>query len=129
MFTLLQRAFSIRWHHQVVTSPMKPQKFTSIWPEIGDLPVLAANQFLVQGGISGNSGVPDDMVLTVGHTAPPVLLGTPEEQQAQLAALGAVTTRPLVRVSISRNRLGELIGLLVAAANQWDTMGKEGGDK
>lgn len=73
---------------------------------------------LVQIG-SGPEG-PEDIIVTLGHVAPPVVLGTSEEQQALMMAIGAISVRPLCRVSLSRARLGELIGALQSVAQAFD---------
>ena len=94
-------------------------QISMIWPNVQDLPVLRANQFLGQFG-SGPDGMPEEFVLTVGYAAPPVVLGSPQEQAASLAALGAVSVSGLSRVSMSRARLGELIQLLQQGAAAYD---------
>lgn len=82
-----------------------------IWPDVGELPVYRANQFLGQV-TAGPDGEPEDLLLTIGHVAPPVLLGSPEEQQATAMALGAINVRALSRISLSYQQTQALIGLL-----------------
>jgi hypothetical protein len=90
-----------------------------VWPDVQELPVLSANQFLSQLS-PGPNGLPEEMLLTIGYAAPPVLLGTPEEQQMTLRALGAVPVRAHVRVAINRVRLQEVIQMLQTTAETWD---------
>jgi len=90
-----------------------------IWPDVEDLPVLRSNQFLGQLG-QGPDGSPEEFVLTLGYVAPPVMLGTPQQQEATFAAMGALSVKALSRVSMSRARLGELIEVLQVSADQYD---------
>lgn len=113
------------WHHRGVTDSDR-MPVSLIWPEVEEEPVFRANQFL--GQISTTSaGTPEDFLLTIGYVAPPVLLGTPDEQRATMGALGAVSVRTLCRVSMSRERLGELIQMLQGVAQQFDRA--TGGDQ
>jgi hypothetical protein len=75
------------------------------------LPVLAANQFAVQ--LSNEEGDPTpSVILTVGHVSPPLLLGTPEEQQAAAAAVESVNVTPLARFKLSAAKAAEFAGVL-----------------
>jgi len=77
------------------------------WEGVDRVPVLAANQFLLQS-VSA-VGEPDSaVVLTVGYLAPPLLLGTPEEQRQAAAALDQVNVNPVARFSISTRKAAEL---------------------
>jgi hypothetical protein len=117
---------SFLWHHRSVTKSTGGNNFavSVIWPDVDDQPVLRANQFLGQMSPDA-SGAPEEFILTIGYISPPVMLGSPEEQAATMAALGAVSVRTLTRVSMSRSRLGELLQLLQAAVSQYDA--KPGG--
>lgn len=77
-----------------------------VWGDVSQLAVLAANQFALQ--VSGLGGVPDEVVLTVGHVAAPVLTGSPEEQRANISELSHVEVHPLARFSMSLGKLDEL---------------------
>ena len=78
----------------------------TVWVGRDDLVVEAANQFLAQ--IAG----PHEIILAIGHVAPPITLGTPEEQATQLQALPFVQVRAMLRLSLSEHRLRELIDVL-----------------
>jgi hypothetical protein len=107
------------WHHHSVTDADQNVPISLIWPEVEELPVLRANQFL--GQISqGPTGTPEEFILTIGYVVPPVLLGTVDEQRATMRALGAVSVKALSRVSMSRGRLGELIQILQSLAEAYD---------
>lgn len=90
-----------------------------IWPDVDSQPVLRANQFLAQLG-PGPDGNPEECILTIGYAAPPVLLGSPEEQRATVMALGAIESKALARVSMSRARVGQLIDILQQQAQIMD---------
>lgn len=107
-------------------SEEQPLTLSVIWPGVDELPVLRANMSLIQIG-TDNAGHAEDILLTIGHLSPPVLLGTAEEQEMSARALGAVSARPLIRVSLSRERLQELINGLVQAADTHDKATKEAG--
>ena len=77
------------------------------WVGVDGLPVHAANQFLVQAD-------GDMHYLTIGHVVPPVVLGSEEDRQRQLAQLGLVPVQPLGRFALSRNKVQELVGVLTS---------------
>ena len=88
------------------------------------LPVLAANQFAVQ--LSNEEGEPTpSVILTVGHVAPPLLLGTPEEQQAAAAAVENVNVQPLARFKLSVAKATEFAGVLQALMQQIEAIGQQ----
>lgn len=70
-----------------------------MWADVDQLPVYRANQFLLQVE-PGADGEAVGTILTLGQVSPPVLFGTPEEQAAAAMALGAVVTKPIVRLSV-----------------------------
>jgi hypothetical protein len=78
------------------------------WEDIDRLPVLAANQFLMQLSVSEPEITGSEVVLTVGYLAPPLLLGTPEQQQEAAAALDRLTVHPVGRFSIPIGKAAEL---------------------
>ncbi len=98
-----------------------------IWPNAQDLPVLVTNTVVSQLS-SGPDGRPEECIVTLGHAPPPIILGSAEEQDVALRALGAVSAQAHVRVSLNRARLQELIGVLSQSAAQWDeSLGQQGG--
>lgn len=92
---------------------------STVWANVDDVPVLPANTFVTQMG-GFNNGVFDPAILNVGFTAPPFVLGSPEEQRAMMNAIGAIPVRALGRYQLTRERLGELIQLLQGLAVAWD---------
>jgi hypothetical protein len=60
-------------------------------------------------------------------TMPP-LLGTPEQQAAQLEQIAYVPIKPVVRLGFTRSRLEEIIGVLQQTISNYDqarrTMGR-----
>lgn len=88
-----------------------------IWPDVSEAPIQRVNTFLAQF-TQDPEGAPEDFILTAGHIAPPVLLGSAEEQKAAFAAMGAVSVHTLARISMSPARLFELIDLLQNTANK-----------
>jgi hypothetical protein len=81
------------------------------------LPVLAANQFAVMLSSDDADPVPS-VILTVGHVAPPMFLGTPEEQQAAAAAVESVNVQPLARFKLSAAKAEEFAQILQALVQQ-----------
>lgn len=77
------------------------------WVGVEELPVHAANHFLVQAD-------GDMHYLTIGHATPPVLLGSPEDLKRQLTQLGLVPVKPLGRFALSRSKAQELVGVLTS---------------
>jgi hypothetical protein len=99
-----------------------------IWPGVDELPVLPVNQVMGQGGMPNNVGTVDEFILTFGYLAPPVLLGSPEDQATTAQALGALAVDPLFRMAMSRSRLDDLIKLLQESADKWDALPGQGGN-
>ena len=79
-----------------------------IWPGVNDTPVVLANMFLSQVGSPSSGGRLDPPVLIIGQVTAPVLLGSPEEQQAMMRAVGGVEVKTLNRFSIPIGRLTDL---------------------
>ena len=68
-----------------------------------------ANQFIVQWAPTG------EIVLTFGYASPPVILGTQEEQTAQIRRLAehGLETRSVARLVLTPKTLQELHDVLV----------------
>ena len=77
-----------------------------VWLGLEDLPILFANQMLIQNVVR------DEFVLAFGQVTPPVLLGDDEAKERQLDEIAYVGVKPIARVSLSRQRLQELIRVL-----------------
>jgi hypothetical protein len=91
------------------------------WRGIDDVPVRFVNQFLVSTGLSSADGTPDGVYLALGHTAPPILLGTRDEMRAQLASHeGRLDVTVHGRYVVPRARLEELIEILRTALEKYD---------
>jgi hypothetical protein len=102
-----------------------------VWP--GDLPVVVALNQVATQVTRGPSGAPGEIIMTVGHAAPPLLVGDPEEQRAQAQAVDEVPVQVLGRFSMGREQVGQMLSVLATAAEQWDRQaavvhnGREGG--
>jgi hypothetical protein len=75
------------------------------WDQVAERDLTPANQFLIQS--DGH-----DFYLTVGYAAPPAVIGTPEEQAAELGRLDAIQVSIVARLVVSRSRLRQLRELL-----------------
>lgn len=91
-----------------------------VWVAAEEEPIQLANQFLVQFD-------KDTLFLSVGQTAPPAILGTPEEQFEQLKALSFVAVKTIGRFSLTRRNVAELIDVLTKVATAFDTKPEETG--
>jgi len=67
------------------------------------------------------------MVLTIGQSVDPALIGTPEERMAQLEQIAYVPIRPVARLAFSRARCEELIGILNVILEAYDHQQEEMG--
>ena len=87
------------------------------WPSVEFTAPVAANQFVMANGPSG------DVVLVFGYAALPILTGeTPEERRAQAAAIESVPVTTVARVSLT-HAAAEMLRIIV---NQH--LGSEEGD-
>jgi hypothetical protein len=84
-----------------------------VWENLDGVPVLLANQFIVQH-------FQDEFILTIGQMVPPAFLGSEEQREAQLRELDQVTVRPLARIAFTRARLIELVQALEAHRWKYD---------
>ena len=85
----------------------------AVWENLDGVPVLLANQFIIQH-------FQDEFILTVGQMVPPALLGDEQARTAQLQRIEQVTVRPLARIAFTRARLTELIETLAAHREKYD---------
>jgi hypothetical protein len=84
-----------------------------VWENLDGVPVLLANQFIVQH-------FQDEFIITVGQTVPPALSGDEQARTAQLQQVKQVTARPIARVAFTRARLIELVHQLEAQREVYD---------
>lgn len=70
-----------------------------------DMPLLYANHFVLQRE-------QDEYILTIGQIAPPVLIGTPQQQREQARQIEYVPARVLVRLALNETRLREMLDVL-----------------
>jgi hypothetical protein len=62
------------------------------------------------------------VIITLGQTAPPIVFGTQEQQEAQAANIPFVPVRPLVRASMTTGRVRELIRVLTELLEKHDNL-------
>jgi len=95
------------------SSPLPAQvRAQIVWEDVDRVPVLAANQFILQVAAVESPEDIADTVLTIGYLSPPVILGTPEEQQVAAAALERVSVRPSARFIIPIKKAAELAQII-----------------
>ncbi len=85
----------------------EPETFTAqvAWIGADDVPVLFANQFVVQIDRG-------EVFVTIGQLVPPALLGTEEQRREQAAQIQYIPIKPVARIAMTPNRLTELISVL-----------------
>lgn len=76
-----------------------------VWAGLDDIPIMFANQFAIQGDGS-------ELLLTVGQLVPPMLLGSDDERRQQAETISYVPIKTICRVSLTAERLDELIDVL-----------------
>jgi hypothetical protein len=76
-----------------------------LWEDDESVQPMPSNAFLVQM-------VPEGILLVFGFAKPPILTGTPEEQQVEAQAITGITVRPGLRVLLPLQRVEELSNLL-----------------
>ena len=82
-----------------------------VWVGVDETPVQLVNEFVVQE----RKG---DFVLTAGHLNQPILIGSPDEQQLQAMNVYQVSISVVERLSMSKQTLEELIGVLQLVASR-----------
>lgn len=93
------------------------------WVGVEELPIFQVNQFLSQSDPQG------EFFLTCGQMTMPPLLGTPEEQTAQLERVAYVPIKPVARLGLTRRRVEELIDILQQTLSGYDrTQGTDRGE-
>ena len=113
---------------QPSSSELKGRGVPMLWVGVDETPVAIANQLLVQVDFA-EGGSPDTAILTFGYVTPPVIVGSPDDQERQIESLTHVAIRPVARVSLTPRRLREWVELLdrtIAQIEAWDDA-KDGG--
>ncbi len=84
------------------------------WVGVDETPIALANQFIIQHD-------PGEFTLTVGQMSPPLILGsTNEERLAQAKSIEYLPIRTLARLSMSPQRVRELIAVLQTNLDRHD---------
>ncbi len=105
----------VRGQETAVTTPEPPERLSRplVWTGAEELPILYANQFLVQFERH-------EFILTLGQVAPPIILGNDEDKLEQFRALTHVAVKSVGRVAMGRQRAVELADLLRRMVEQYD---------
>jgi hypothetical protein len=89
-----------------VTPAPQPIQLPLVWVNLDETAIQMASIFQVQ--VQG----PEEIIVNIGQTAPPMLAGTPEEQAAQISAIPFVQCRTLVRLGITTERARQFVEVL-----------------
>ena len=97
------------------------------WAGVESVPVLMANQFLVQ--VDAVADRPDQLILAIGQhgRVDKRVIDRPEHLSGKIQEFSEVTVRTLARFSITPARLGEFSELLRRALGAFDG-GATGGE-
>lgn len=94
------------------------------WGAADALPVMLVNQVVAQVGPTSDEGRPDGAYVALGHVAPPILLGTPEEMRRNLERLGGrLSVSVHGRYFLTADHLRQLIRVLQETAEKLDKAG------
>jgi hypothetical protein len=88
------------------SEPIERLEMRVAWVGVEDMPIVFANQLIGQLDDRGEA------IITFGQASPPILIGSPEEQKQQAAAIPFVQVRPVLRLGVSHSRLREFVGVL-----------------
>lgn len=80
------------------------------WHLPEDLPSHYVNNIVVQQ-------TPHEFIISFFETLPPLILGSPEEQQQQLEALTSVRAKCVARIIVNPNRMKDFIQALQRTYN------------
>lgn len=89
-----------------------PVKIPYTWVGYDELPILYANQFLVQYQQERS------FVLGIGQGTAPPLIGSPEEIAEQIAQIEFVPIKPLLRIALTEEKARELLAVLQASLDK-----------
>jgi hypothetical protein len=94
------------------------------WGAVETAQPLHANQVIAQVGPQGSDGQPDGLYISFGSAPPPVLMDDTAQREAALDRLREVGVKVnvLTQVHITRQLLGDLVGLLQTAAEKYDEL-------
>jgi hypothetical protein len=87
------------------------------WVGLDDAPITYVNQMILQ---MGEPNHPSEFLLTFGQLHPPVLLGDPDQNQAQLQAMPYVPVRVVAKLALSEQRVRELHGVIEKVLGNFD---------
>ena len=98
------------------------------WGAVETAQPVHANQVLTQVGPQGSDGQPDGLYITFGSAQPPIFTDEAAQREAALERLreGGVKVNVLTQVHITRQLLGDLIGLLQTTAEKYDEAARIG---
>lgn len=91
----------------------------TLWIGESETTVVLGNQFSI-----AHQGA-DEFILTVGQVATPLLTGSDDEKLEQVQNLSYVPIQVVGRLSFSRDRLAELLGILTTNLERYDATMKE----
>jgi hypothetical protein len=86
-------------------APQQPVQVPLVWINLDETPIELASIFQVQ--LQG----PDEIIVNVGQTAPPMLTGSPQEMAVQASAVPFVPCRTLARFSMTTDRMRQIRGI------------------
>jgi hypothetical protein len=98
------------------------------WAAVETAQPVHANQVIAQVGPQGSDGQPDGLYISFGSAPPPVFTDEETQRRATIDRLreGGVKVNVLTQVHITRQLLGDLIGLLQTTAEKYDEVAKIG---
>lgn len=105
----------------MAAEPPDPKNVPLTWVGYDELPILFANQILIQHQ-------PGEFILSFGQATAPPIVGTPEEQVAQAEQIEFVPVRPLIRLGLTPARLREFVATLQVALDRQEQAERDMGD-
>lgn len=96
------------------------------WGDASKVQTLAANQLAVTFDSIGSK--PDLVVLTIGHAAAPILIGSEDQKREAAEQLHEIVIQPVARVSLSSGRLKEWLALLQRTADMIEEIERREGE-
>ncbi len=92
------------------------------WGAVETAQPFHANQVIAQVGPQGSDGQPDGLYISFGSAPPPVFTDDTAQHEAALERLreAGIKVNVLAQVHVTRQMLGDLIGLLQTTADKYD---------